>query len=132
MYLTAILMILTGISRADDPQLPMEKTGKPEVGTSLPRLLDLGSHKCIPCKKMTPILAQMKKEYRGLLDVDFIDVWKPENKERALFFKIKSIPTQIFFDTSGKELWRHVGFISKEDILKKWNELGFTFNPESP
>ena len=39
-------------------------------------------------------------------------------------YKIKLIPTQIFFDASGKELFRHVGFFGKEDILGKWKELG--------
>ena len=34
------------------------------------------------------------------------------------------MPTQIFYDSSGKELFRHEGFYSKEDILGKWNELG--------
>jgi thioredoxin 1 len=34
------------------------------------------------------------------------------------------IPTQIFFDTAGKELFRHEGFFAREDILLKWKELG--------
>ena len=47
----------------------------------LPRLVDLGADKCIPCKMMAPILESMKKEYAGRLQVDFIDVWK--NPERG-------------------------------------------------
>ena len=89
---------------------------------SLPRLLELGSDKCIPCKAMAPILAELKKDCAGRLDVGFIDVWK--NKDAAEKYDIKIIPTQIFFDATGKERFRHEGFFSKDDILAKWKDLG--------
>jgi len=88
----------------------------------LPRMVDLGADKCIPCKMMAPILKELKSEYEGTLIVDFIDVWK--NPDEGPKYGIKLIPTQIFFDASGKERFRHEGFISKEDILAKWKELG--------
>lgn len=88
----------------------------------LPKLLDLGANKCIPCKAMAPILEELKKEYAGKLEVEFIDVWK--NPDAGKPYKIQMIPTQIFFDASGKELFRHTGFYGKDDILAKWKELG--------
>jgi len=88
----------------------------------LPRLVDLGADKCIPCKMMAPILEELKKDYAGTLNVEFIDVWK--NPEAGREYGIRLIPTQIFYDASGKELFRHEGFFSKEDILAKWRELG--------
>lgn len=93
----------------------------------IPMLIDLGAKKCIPCKMMAPILDELTKEYEGMFTVKFIDVWEKENVAEAEKYKIESIPTQIFFDENGKELWRHAGFISKEDILKKWKELGCDF-----
>ena len=95
---------------------------------ALPRLVDLGADKCIPCKAMAPILADLKTNYAGRLDVEFIDVWK--KPEAAKPYKIKLIPTQIFYDAKGKERFRHQGFISKEDILAKWKELGVDFQGE--
>ena len=92
----------------------------------LPRLLDLGASKCIPCKLMAPILEELKKEYAGTFNVEFIDVWK--NPAAKKEYKVMLIPTQIFFDATGKELFRHEGFLSKNDILSKWKELGT--NPE--
>lgn len=89
---------------------------------ALPCLVDLGAGKCIPCKLMAPILEELKTEYKGKLQVVFIDVW--ENPDEAKKYKINIIPTQIFYDTSGKELFRHEGFFSKEDILGKWKEFG--------
>ena len=88
----------------------------------LPKLVDLGADKCIPCKLMAPILKELKTEYAGRMDVEFMDVWKDPAPGRQ--YKIRLIPTQIFFDASGKELFRHEGFFGKEDILAKWKELG--------
>ncbi|HUW20777.1 MAG TPA: organomercurial lyase [Sedimentisphaerales bacterium] len=95
---------------------------KPSQAKVLPRLVDLGATKCIPCKMMAPILEELKTEYAGRLRVDFIDVW--QNPDAAKEYGIKIIPTQIFFDAAGKDRFRHEGFFSKEDILAKWKELG--------
>lgn len=95
------------------------------VTAKLPKLVDLGAKKCIPCKKMAPILDELTKEYQGIMVVEFIDVWEKENVPKAQQYGIQSIPTQIFLDIDGKELWRHEGYISKEDILSKWKELGY-------
>ena len=97
----------------------------PEAGTqgkALPRLVDLGAGKCIPCKMMAPILAELKTNYTGKLDVQFIDVW--ENPDAGKKYGINLIPTQIFYDAAGKERFRHEGFFAKEDILAKWKEFG--------
>jgi len=45
---------------------------------------------------------------------------------------IRIIPTQIFFDAEGNELFRHEGFFAREDILAKWKELGVQLVEESP
>ncbi|MFC1582397.1 thioredoxin family protein [Planctomycetota bacterium] len=101
--------------------IPVE-TKKP---AAIPKLVDLGAETCIPCKMMAPILEDLKKTYEGKLEVQFIDVKK--NSGAGQEYGIKLIPTQIFFDASGKELFRHEGFYSKDDILKKWKELGIDF-----
>jgi len=95
-----------------------------EVGVDLelPRLLDLGADKCVPCKMMAPILEELKTEFAGIFTVEFIDVWK--NPDAANPFDLKVIPTQIFFAADGAELFRHEGFMSRDDILAKWRQLG--------
>jgi len=102
--------------------LPDTANATPVNNAKLPKLLDLGAGKCVPCKMMAPILEGLKKEYVGRMNVEFIDVW--ENPDAAKPYGIEVIPTQIFFDADGKELFRHVGFFGKEDILGKWKELG--------
>ncbi|MEZ4395829.1 MAG: thioredoxin family protein [Candidatus Krumholzibacteriia bacterium] len=99
----------------------------PVVAVALPRLVDLGSTTCIPCKRMAPILAELAEEQSGRLEVEVIDV--REQPEAAARHDIRLIPTQIFFAADGRELWRHEGFIPKADILAKWAELGVTLAP---
>ena len=94
----------------------------PGDGGELPRLLDLGAGKCIPCKMMAPVLAQLRETYKGRLEVVFIDVWEDSTPAQA--YGVSTIPTQIFFDAQGKERFRHEGFFSREEILAKWKELG--------
>ncbi len=95
---------------------------EPRSLKNLPCLVDLGADKCIPCKMMVPVLEELKKEYAGRLKIEVIDVW--ENPDEVRRYGIKVIPTQIFYDASGQELFRHEGFIPMEDILAKWKELG--------
>lgn len=106
----------------ESPQIRTAVPIPAQKPAALPMLLDLGADKCVPCKMMAPILDELKKEYDGRLNVVFTDVWK--NPDEASKYGIRLIPTQIFFDASGRELFRHEGFISKEDILAKWKELG--------
>jgi thioredoxin 1 len=101
---------------------PAIAAGQVQASAGLPRLLDLGSTSCIPCKMMAPILEQLKAEQAGRLQVDFIDVWV--DKAAGEKYAINLIPTQIFFDASGRELWRHEGFLAKDEILAKWKQLG--------
>lgn len=100
-------------------------TSAVEISSALPRLLDLGADKCIPCKMMAPILDDLKTTYAGRMQVEFIDVWK--DPDAGAPYDIRVIPTQILFDSEGKELFRHEGFFAKDDILAKWKELGFEF-----
>lgn len=85
-------------------------------------MVDLGAKKCIPCKMMAPILAKLEKAYEGKAAIVFIDVW--ENKEQAPRFKIRAIPTQIFFNEKGKEVFRHVGFFDEKSIVEQLNKMG--------
>jgi thioredoxin 1 len=100
--------------------------GAPNSEAEIPRLVELGSVMCIPCKMMAPILEELKKEYTGKLQVDFIDVKKDPEVGRK--HGVRIIPTQIFYDANGKELYRHQGFIDKGDILAAFRKNGIDFD----
>ena len=132
--IVAVILLLTAVGavlvfRPKRPE-PVAATPTPVAQTAaLPRLVDLGADKCIPCKQMAPILADLKTTYAGQLDVDFIDVWK--NPDASETYGVRVIPLQIFFDAGGRELFRHEGFFAKEDILAKWRELGVDLQPKA-
>jgi len=132
--LVAVVAIVI-INKQRVPPPAADPTGQgtaqtPQPAAGLPRLLDLGSTTCIPCKMMAPILEELKKECADKLQVEFIDV--NENAEAGRQYGITLIPTQVFFDASGRERFRHEGFFSKEDILAKWRELGIDLAAAPP
>jgi len=85
-------------------------------------MVDLGAKKCVPCKMMAPIMEKVEKDYQGRAVIHFYDVW--EDREPAMRYGIRAIPTQIFFDKDTKEVYRHEGFMSEEDIVKQLTKMG--------
>jgi len=85
-------------------------------------MVDLGAKACVPCKMMAPIMEKMEKKYAGKAVIHFYDVWK--DREPAVRFKIRVIPTQIFFDKNAKEVYRHEGFMSESDIVGQLTKMG--------
>ena len=107
---------------ARDGGAPAQETVADAAEVPLPRMVDLGADKCVPCKLMAPVLAELKVTYADRLVIEFIDVWK--NPDAGVQYGIKLIPTQIFYAADGTELYRHEGYYGREDILAKWRELG--------
>ena len=99
------------------------------ASAGLPRLVDFGGSTCIPCQMMMPALEELKTEYAGRLQVEVVDVW--DDPEIGRKHDIRVIPTQIFYDASGKELDRHEGYMSKQDILARWAQLGVDLAAEA-
>ena len=88
----------------------------------LPTLVDVGKGTCIPCKKMKPILDELTLEYQGKAIVKVIDLrYEPQEAKK---YKIRLIPTQIFYDAEGNEVYRHEGFMDKQSIKSKFAEMG--------
>jgi thioredoxin 1 len=121
-----LLAVAVTVALRRDHGSPAGDTAAPAV-VALPRLVDLGADNCIPCKAMIPVLDGLRRECAGRLRVDFIDVNK--SPDQAEPFHIYAIPTQIFIDPAGRELTRHLGFISKENILDTWRQLGYHLTP---
>ena len=103
----------------------LNKPSSQKDETPLPQLIDFGAGTCATCKMMEAVLTGLSAEHGDKISIRFVDVW--ENEEAGKEYSIRMIPTQVFLDAEGNELFRHEGFISKEDILKKWAELGINF-----
>ncbi|MBU0910869.1 MAG: thioredoxin family protein [Proteobacteria bacterium] len=109
----AVILLLSGPAWAAQQEIPVK---------DMVTMVDLGAGKCIPCKMMAPILEKLQKEYAGRAAIVFIDVWEDGSQSKR--FGIRSIPTQIFFDKNGKEIYRHEGFLAEEGIVAKLKEMG--------
>ncbi|MDT8421996.1 MAG: thioredoxin family protein [Desulfuromonadales bacterium] len=119
------LVLLLALSACNQAESVTIAESGSTVVHDLPKLVDVGADKCIPCIKMAPILDQLRKDYIGQLEVVFVDVWK--FRDEAAKYRVQMIPTQIFYAADGSELYRHTGFYGREEILGKWRELGFNF-----
>jgi thioredoxin 1 len=121
----AVVLLAVAAVLVLKPRLDTMATDTP-AATTLPQLVDLGATTCIPCRMMAPILDQLRVDFAGRFEVHFIDVWLFPDAAKG--YGMRVIPTQIFFDAQGRELFRHEGFYSREQILGKWRELGYDFN----
>ena len=78
--------------------------------------VELGSVKCVPCRMMQPVMKNIETKYGSQIKVVFYDVWKEEYQKYARVYGIRVIPTQVFLDKNGKEVFRHEGFFPESDI----------------
>ena len=108
----------TGTTGSGLTSLPLGKA----LSSGKPTLAEFGSSTCVPCKQMKPILERLTVEYEGKLNVVIVEVYE----QRALTqqYGIMAIPTQIVFDSSGKEVSRHMGLWPREEIIAQLKKMG--------
>lgn len=87
-----------------------------------PMVADFGSNSCIPCRQLRPVLQKIRKDYTGKLEVLIIDI--RDKQKLAADYQIQVIPTVIFFDPAGKEVFRHQGFMSEEKVKEQLAKMG--------
>jgi thioredoxin 1 len=110
---TLFLFLMSPVSYAKQSEIPLK---------DMVTMVDLGAKTCVPCKMMAPILEKLTKQYEGRAAIIFIDVWEDNSKARE--FGVRAIPTQIFFDKNGKEIYRHQGFLAEDAIIKQFAKMG--------
>lgn len=109
----AVVIFMASVASASSiPEIPAKGTVT---------MVDLGAKSCIPCKMMMPVMDAVEKEYAGKAAVIFIDVW--ENPDQSKKYGLRAIPTQIFYDRQGKEVFRHEGFFDKKSISEVLDKL---------
>jgi thioredoxin 1 len=80
--------------------------------------IELGSVRCIPCKKMEKVIEEVNHKYPDKVKTIFYDVWTKEGEPYADKYHINLIPTQVFLDENGKEYFRHEGYFPMEELDK--------------
>lgn len=71
---------------------------------------------CPHCRKMMPVVAELKELLKGKVPVYQFDI--DENNNLATSEKVESIPTFILY-RNGSEVWRQSGEIEGEVLLNK-------------
>jgi thioredoxin 1 len=120
--LAALLLVPVACSLGNDSAwvgaTPLEEA----LANGKPTVAEFGATTCIPCKRMKPIMEEIAAEYGDRLNMSFVDVSK--RSDLANRYAISLIPTQIFFDSSGQEITRHIGYWPKEELVAKLQETG--------
>ena len=104
------------------PEMDTEDDLKNALTSGKPILVDFGANSCLPCRQMRPVLKEVRTEYSEKAKILIIDVYKNQNLARE--YKVLMLPTLVFFDSKGKEAFRHVGILEKEKIITKLKEIG--------
>ena len=87
-----------------------------------PMVVDFGSNSCIPCRQLRPVLQKVRKDHEGRLEVLIIEIQK--NQQLAAEYQIQVMPTVVFIDKVGQEVFRHQGFMSEEKIKEQLARMG--------
>ncbi len=114
--------VIAGFELLAGPDFKKEEV----LALGYPTLLDVGGAECIPCKAMAPVLEELNEELMGVAIIKFVDYWK--YPKLASQFQFNVIPTQFFYDETGKLVKTHEGGITKEGILAIFAEMGYNFN----
>ena len=104
------------------PESNTDEDFKKALQSGKPVLVDFGANSCVPCRELRPILKDVGKDYSGKANILVIDVYKYQNLAQE--YKVQLIPTLVFFDSKGKEVFRHLGVLDKEKIVAKLKEIG--------
>lgn len=82
------------------------------LNSKIPVLLEFYSDSCIPCKRMSPILAELEEEHTDIkvskLNIKF-------GADTARKYNVMSSPTIVFFK-DGEEVNRIKGVAKKADL----------------
>ncbi len=130
----AVVLVLTGAGlyrwlAAGSPSRAV--VGNPSVIVSgRPRLVELGSDSCANCIAMQQVLTELRAHHPDRLEVVSINLMR--HPEQTRVWRVKFIPTQVFLDGQGRELYRHVGYLPRPAVEERFAALGFPLAATTP
>ena len=115
----ASVNVKKSVSQLVDSAFNYQKNGK---GFGI-TFMEFGATGCISCRKMEIVMKEVKEKYPQKINVKFINVLLPENQDMMKYFGIAAIPTQVVLDASGKEVFRHTGYYSSDELEKEFQKI---------
>lgn len=76
-------------------------------------LIDFGATWCPPCKKMEPVITNIRNSMGGKISVSYVD--GGVNTDLMNTYKVEALPTFIIYK-GGKEVWRKQGIVSQDEF----------------
>lgn len=102
--------------------LPLQALGAgSENAIGKPALYEFGAGYCQSCKVMEQVIGELKKSHGD--QVEFRLVYTDKDQDLFKQYKILLIPTQVFLNAKGKEVDRHMGPLTREEVLQKLKDL---------
>ncbi|MDR0604017.1 MAG: thioredoxin [Bacteroidales bacterium] len=85
-----------------------------------PVVIDFWAEWCGPCRMISPIVEEVAQEYEDKVIIGKVNI--DDNVKITVNFSIRNVPTLLFFK-EGELVDKHVGAISKKDLVEKVNKL---------
>jgi thiol-disulfide isomerase/thioredoxin len=94
---------------------------------SRPVILEFSRELCPMCEYMEKTLGQLKAKYGDQIEVRILHY----DSDEKLFkqYEVVFVPTQLFLDASGKEVFRHIGVFTLSELEKKLKQLKMLQTP---
>ena len=95
----------------------------PAPQKSRPAIYEFSRKLCPICRETEQVLLEVQGKYGEQFQVRVLYI----DEDIKLFrqYQITIVPTQVFLDASGKEVFRHEGLFPREKLVVKLRELGF-------
>ena len=90
------------------------------VADSKPTFIDFWAEWCGPCRTIAPIVEELAEEYADRVNIGKCDVDSADDVVAT--YRVRNIPTLVFIK-DGNVVGKHVGAISRNDLVAKIEEL---------
>ena len=90
------------------------------VADSKPTVIDFWAEWCGPCRTIVPIVEELAEEYVDRVNIGKCDVDSADDVVAT--YRVRNIPTLVFIK-DGNVIGKHVGAISRNDLVAKIEEL---------
>ncbi len=90
-----------------------------------PMMIDFTRDFCLPCQVMAPWVAEIRQTHMASLDVVEVNLDRQASDRLALFFRVESVPTQVYLDASGRVVKIHAGTATREEMERSFRTWGW-------